>query len=59
MGDIFPGKPIEKVSRAQEVSMDSFIFTHCVLQLNTEDFKKAVRVIQAKEPDITHWTFGE
>jgi hypothetical protein len=29
------------------------------LQLTIKDFKEAVPMIKAKEPDITHWTFGE
>ncbi|KAH9007629.1 linoleate diol synthase, partial [Lactarius hengduanensis] len=28
-------------------------------QLKTEDFKAAVKDLQAKEPDVSHWTFNE
>jgi hypothetical protein len=59
MGHIFPDQPIESVSRALGVSMDSNIFTQCVLQLTIDDFKDAVLKVQAQEPDITHWTFGK
>ncbi len=57
MGHIFPGQSIETVSRTFGVSKD--IFTQCGLQLTTDDFKDAVLKVQAQEPDITHWTFGE
>jgi len=60
MGHIFPGQSIESVSRALGVSMDRiYVFTQCVLQLTTDDFKDAVRRVQAEEPDVTHWTFGK
>ena len=58
MHHIFDGiKPIDKVGRTPGVSIN--VLTQCGLQLDAKDFKKAFLKIQAEEPDITHWTFGE
>jgi hypothetical protein len=57
MGHIFPHQSIDTVSRTLGESID--VFTQCGLQLTIQDFKDAVVKVQAEEPDITHWTFGE
>jgi hypothetical protein len=59
MGNIFPHKSIESVGRALGLLMNSIYSHKVLLQLTVDDFKSAVLKVQAQEPDVTHWTFGE